>query len=637
MRRKRSLLVLALSLFAALLAFAPVVLAQTFSLAPGSPTVPGISPTCPPCCPFAPFGDIAVGPPAAAIAPMGPPGCGLGWPFALFGGDNVDAFSSGLAPVPPPPIPPGAVTVFFSVDPGATGSPAPCVPPPPAGPTPPDVASEACAQPVTSDAADDVFVNSAPSPLFPSFAISPNTQLFDGNGLPAAPSPCGIFPPAPPLGLVEPVPGGDDLDAFDAVPPGAWDFIGPDGIPDVPVYYSVDPATAFVGSGGAFLPGDVLVTVGGAPPAVYAPAVALGLDLIGGPGTDDLDALAVVDGDGFPFGYLPGVDVVYFSVAPGSAVVGTLNPCPGPFAGAAIGTDDILSEGTPMGVPGAACIVGKGPQLLLWDFFFCGPNPVTGLFADDNLDALDFGPPAPPPTDTPTATPTGTVAATVTPTGTPTGTAAATMTPTATPTGTVAATITPTKTPTPTATPGAPPVCPATPATCTAPSKSILKIKDKNEDGAGAKDKLIWKWIKGPATAQSAFGNPTSTAGYTLCIYAGSPAGVVIDAQVAAGGVCGGKPCWKAISTKGYKFKDKLAAQDGIAKILLKGSTGPKSKIIFKGKDGGLDLTASTLPLSEAGPVSVRVHNSENGNCWGADFATPFKKNTDALFKGKTP
>jgi hypothetical protein len=137
-----------------------------------------------------------------------------------------------------------------------------------------------------------------------------------------------------------------------------------------------------------------------------------------------------------------------------------------------------------------------------------------------------------------------------------------------------------------------------------------------------------WRADRWPATEHG---------GVHRCIYAGSPAGIVIDAKVAAGGLCSGQPCWKPISTKGHKFKDALAAQDGIFKIILKGSTTATSKILFKGKDGALDLTAATLPLSAAGPVSVRVHNSDNANCWGADFSTPFTKNSDGLFKGKTP
>jgi hypothetical protein len=191
--------------------------------------------------------------------------------------------------------------------------------------------------------------------------------------------------------------------------------------------------------------------------------------------------------------------------------------------------------------------------------------------------------------------------------------------------------------------PNAPPVsqCPNAPnPTCDTPAKSILKIKDKNADGAGDKDRLVWKWIKGPATAQADFGNPITTAAYDWCLYAGTASALVMQAHVGASGICDGGPCWKPIGDKGYKFKDAPAAQDGVFKITLKGDAVlPNSKILFKGKDGNLDLSAATLPLDEGGVISVRAHNSQSSNCWGADFdpnAGQVLKNDGALFKGKS-
>src|SRR4030095_5485204 len=66
----------------------------SISLAPGSPPIPAPRPGCPPCCAFSQSGDILGTPPlfsqVTTVAPMGPPGCGLGWPFVP---GNVDAFS----------------------------------------------------------------------------------------------------------------------------------------------------------------------------------------------------------------------------------------------------------------------------------------------------------------------------------------------------------------------------------------------------------------------------------------------------------------------------------------------------------------------------------------------------------------
>lgn len=179
--------------------------------------------------------------------------------------------------------------------------------------------------------------------------------------------------------------------------------------------------------------------------------------------------------------------------------------------------------------------------------------------------------------------------------------------------------------------------CPTTPlAGCDAPGKSLLLIKDRGGDGAGPSDKLIWKWLKGPATAQVDFGNPAATADYTLCIYAGTPQTVTLEAFVPAGGTCASAACWKALGTKGYRRSDVAAGAGGMAKIILKG--GASAKIIAKGKGSSLDLVADTLPLPGVADVIVQLSNSDNANCWQSTFpAASVKENSDKLFKAKTP
>ena len=41
---------------------------------------------------------------------------------------------------------------------------------------------------------------------------------------------------------------------------------------------------------------------------------------------------------------------------------------------------------------------------------------------------------------------------------------------------------------------------------------------------------------------------------------------------------------WSVIGTKGYKYKDKPGSEDGIQKVIVKGSTSNKSKALVKGK-----------------------------------------------------
>lgn len=172
------------------------------------------------------------------------------------------------------------------------------------------------------------------------------------------------------------------------------------------------------------------------------------------------------------------------------------------------------------------------------------------------------------------------------------------------------------------------PACPAAPNACDAPAKALLLLKDKTPAGASKGDRLVFRYVRGPAAAQDRFGDPTQGTDVRLCLYAGAPASLVAEALVPGGGSCGGKPCWKAIGSRGYAFKDAAATHDGILRIVLRGHpTKARTKLVFRGKD-------APLPLDAAGPVSVRVLNSTNGFCWGADFApADIRRNDASVFR----
>ncbi len=180
--------------------------------------------------------------------------------------------------------------------------------------------------------------------------------------------------------------------------------------------------------------------------------------------------------------------------------------------------------------------------------------------------------------------------------------------------------------------------CPATPtAGCLATSRGILKITDKDGDGASEKDNLIAKWLKGPATTQANLGDPLDSTGYSLCLYAGSSAALLTTAAAPAGGTCAGNPCWKAVASKGYRFKDKTAANDGGTFLmkLLAGTAG-KSKILFKAKGSNMNIAPSTLPVDTSGPVIVQFISNDAAECWGMNFPpAAIRRNDDRIFKAK--
>ena len=338
--------------------------------------------------PLGGFPTLGPLPQPAILITGGPGGLGLplhpacvGHPPGVPCGVEVDALSYGMDGPAVPGMAPG--THWFSVDEFATSLGAPMVPP--------DSFTEGAMGAL--EACADAFLDVAgmpPGPL-PPFAAPPiHTAVLDGNGFRSA---SGFAYPG--IGLLEwnppmlPPDLGDNVDALDA------DFF----LAGAVTYFSLDsafpdpftgiPNSASAVLNGPFVGGDVLVTVPGGPPAVYAPALALGLDLVAGPDTDDLDALALFE-NGFP-GYQPSVapydwlggatDMLFFSVRRGSALVGA----PDSFFGLPIEEGDLLVPPVAGGLSPFPGIFIAAENLGLATMRSGAPMG----FADD-LDALDI-------------------------------------------------------------------------------------------------------------------------------------------------------------------------------------------------------------------------------------------------------
>ena len=305
------------------------------------------------------------------------PGC-VGVPGGAPCPVEVDAFSYGLDDLVRHNAPSGSLQ--WSVDTFALG----------AGPVAPNITSEA---PV-GDSATDVMLNIgflAPLPLPPGPSIG-HRGLYAGDGMY---SPTGFTYPG--LGLIEPSPPsatplgiGDNLDALDITPPG--------GVLPAVSYFSLDtlgadPLTGLPHNGSApthgFSGGDVLKSVAGMPPVLYAPAGLLGLDFAG-PHTDDLDALILWDnGDGIyqpsfmPFDWLAFTnDQLLFSVRRGSAVIGM----PDSIFGIPIEEGDILT--TPL-LPALGGLSPFPGIIVAAENLGMGTVRTGSLMADD-VDGLDY-------------------------------------------------------------------------------------------------------------------------------------------------------------------------------------------------------------------------------------------------------
>ncbi len=311
------------------------------------------------------------------VADLGLPPICIGHPGGTPCIVEVDAFSSGTdRPFQPNfPLQPG--DILFSVDEFARGFAFG------AGPLP-NLTSEAGAR----EAAGDAFTHLVSLPPVP---VAPfpgrNIGVVDGDGLPSAsgyayPGVGEIEPNTPFGGLPD---SGDNKDALDLIEPS------PIGI--ARAYFSLDagfvdalegvPNSTSAAANG-FVGGDILVPAAGGP-AIFAPAAALGLDLVGGPDSDDLDALIMFEnGNGVydpsfgPFGWVSGgSDMVVFSVRRGSAIIGTLDS----LQGLPIEEGDLLIPPPPAGGPPGILIAAEALGLATL-------RAGTGNLADD-LNAAD--------------------------------------------------------------------------------------------------------------------------------------------------------------------------------------------------------------------------------------------------------
>jgi hypothetical protein len=196
--------------------------------------------------------------------------------------------------------------------------------------------------------------------------------------------------------------------------------------------------------------------------------------------------------------------------------------------------------------------------------------------------------------------------------------------------------------PTPSPTPTPTPLCAATPrAGCrgTEPQKSSLFVR--NKDGT-VSDRLTWKWNRGAATSLSEFGSPTTSTSYALCVYdttAGAPS-LVASLRAPAGGTCAsGRPCWRSVSTRGFKYQNAGLVPDGLLKLQLGAGTTGKAKIVAlaKGPPLTLPFQASGTVFRQDPRVTVQlVNDAPMGVCWETRFTAPATRNLLEQFKDKS-
>ncbi len=152
----------------------------------------------------------------------------------------------------------------------------------------------------------------------------------------------------------------------------------------------------------------------------------------------------------------------------------------------------------------------------------------------------------------------------------------------------------------------------------------------------GKANRLTWQ-LRGQATAVGAFGDPSTSEDYALCIFDETvpyPA-LTFRAEIPATGFCRGPSCWRARGnprgSRGYYYRNDGSQPDGITSMLLRPGNAALARIKANGK--GPILSLPPLPLSLPSRVQLQA---ESGACWEARYTAADAARNDAKqFKGK--
>ena len=154
-------------------------------------------------------------------------------------------------------------------------------------------------------------------------------------------------------------------------------------------------------------------------------------------------------------------------------------------------------------------------------------------------------------------------------------------------------------------------VCQPVPdAACRTALKSSLKVRD--DAGNDAKDSLLWKWLKGSATAVADFGAPSSATRYSLCLYAGTLPRLIGELALPAGAN------WQAKGDKGFKYDAPARTPHGVRSALLKSGAADKAKLVLKA--AGPDLPDGLLPIG-TNPVVAELVRADTMGCFTSSYA----------------
>jgi hypothetical protein len=150
----------------------------------------------------------------------------------------------------------------------------------------------------------------------------------------------------------------------------------------------------------------------------------------------------------------------------------------------------------------------------------------------------------------------------------------------------------------------------------------VISLRDVSHDD---KDRLGWKWVKGPPIDASEFGDPVSMTDYAVCVFDTDegtlPPQLVLDAAAPAG------EGWEPTAT-GFRYRSPGLAPDGLRSIVLKAGAYGKARLVVKGRGPNLGLPPTLDDLNP--PVTVQLRTA-NGPCWDAEYKNRFRAHVDGV------
>ena len=179
--------------------------------------------------------------------------------------------------------------------------------------------------------------------------------------------------------------------------------------------------------------------------------------------------------------------------------------------------------------------------------------------------------------------------------------------------------------------------CGAAPApepVCRAAGRATLLLRGPPGGSPDGRLRLAWK--RGDALGEAELGDPElGPAGATVCLFdrAGGVPELLFRAELAPGGLCRGRPCWRALPAGGDRYLDRDGRRAGVRRLVLRPGGDGESRAVLLAR--GTALSLPPTPLAGDPAVEVQIHTA-GGACLGATFSAP-TRNEAGLFKARGP